>query len=480
MKTYITTAIPYVNGKPHIGHTLEFVQADTLARFHRLLGDDVILLTGSDENSLKNVRAAEKEGISTTQLLDKYTQVWKEFSQSLDIQVDAFQRSFNPETHFPGVQELWKRCVQNGDIYKKSYQGLYCVGCERFYKETELVNGLCPDHQVAPELVNEENYFFKLSSYQEKIKELITSDTVRVIPEKIKQEVLRFIDNGLDDFSVSRSVERARGVGVPVPEDPAQVMYVWFDALTVYMTGIGYGYDPKRWEKYWPADVHVIGKDIVRFHAIYWIGMLLSAKLPLPATLWVHGHISSGGQKMSKSIGNVIDPYEVVKKYGTDFTRFYLLYEIPTLDDGDFTFSRATELYTSEFSHGIGNLMSRVAALCAKTQASYPVEQSLVISPELAPLIIQGDLRQALHSTWKKMWDLNKWLSDNEPWKLEGEALQTFLIPVVEQIRQLIVDLTPFLPSLSAKLESHFSTSTIEKLAPLFPKLVEETTPQNS
>ncbi len=473
MKTfYITTAIPYVNGKPHIGHTLEFVQTDVIARFHRLLGEDVVLLTGSDENSLKNVRAAEKEGISTKELLDKYTQVWKEFGSTLDIKVDVFQRSFNPETHFPGVQRLWELCDQAGDMYRKSYQGLYCVGCEQFYKESELKDGLCPQHLVPPEVVNEENYFFRLSKYQAEIKKLIESDTLQVIPQKIKREVLTFIDAGLEDFSVSRSVKRARGVGVPVPNDPDQVMYVWFDALAVYMTGIGYGWNEANWEKYWPANVHVIGKDIVRFHAIYWIGMLLSAKLPLPKTIFVHGHIASGGQKMSKSIGNVIDPYEVIARYGTDFTRFYLLFEIPTLDDGDFTYSRADELYTSEFSNGVGNLVSRVAALCAKSEGDFPsVNTKATLSPELVKVFETFDLREALRLVWKRVWDLNKKLSDDEPWKKDPTELGEYLVPKVNEIRQLAIDLEPFVPSLSAKLKTHFGAEHIGKLVPLFPKL---------
>ncbi|MEP7167467.1 MAG: methionine--tRNA ligase [Candidatus Woesebacteria bacterium] len=469
---YITTAIPYVNGKPHIGHTLEFVQTDTIARFHRLLGEDVVLLTGSDENSLKNVRAAEKEGITTKELLDKYTAVWKAFGSTLDIKVDIFQRSFNPETHFPGVQKLWELCDKAGDIYKKSYTGLYCVGCEQFYKESELKDGLCPQHLTPPEVVNEENYFFKLSRYQNEIKELIESDTVQVIPTKIRKEVLSFIESGLEDFSISRSVERARGVGVPVPNDPKQVMYVWFDALAIYMTGIGYGWDEEKWQKYWPANMHVIGKDIVRFHAIYWIGMLLSAKLPLPKTIFVHGHIASGGQKMSKSIGNVIDPYEVIGKYGADFTRFYLLYEVPTLDDGDFTFSRADELYTSEFANGLGNLVSRVAALCAKTGITYPLTTTnRSLSTELIDSFTALDLRESLRLVWKRVWDLNKKLSDDEPWKKEGDELATYLAPVVEEIRVIATDLQPFVPTLAGKLGEHFGSEKIEKIAPLFPKL---------
>lgn len=470
-KFYITTAIPYVNGRPHIGHALEFVQTDTLARFHRLQGDDVVLLTGSDENSLKNVRAAESEGITTKELLDKYTAIWREFSGLLGVQVDVFQRSFNPETHFPGVQKLWTLCDASGDLYKKAYKGMYCVGCERYYKESELVDGKCPVHLTTPEEVDEENYFFSLSKYQQQIHDLIASDTLFVTPEKIKNEMLAFIDRGLEDFSVSRSLARARGVGVPVPGDASQVMYVWFDALAIYMTGIGYGLDETRWGKYWPADIHVIGKDIVRFHAIYWIGMLLSAKLPLPKTIMTHGFITSGGQKMSKSIGNVIDPYAVVKRYGASFTRYYLLSEIPTLDDGDFTFDRADELYSSEFANGIGNLVSRVASLCAKSQGTYPVASQYAVLPEVKQAIETLDLRVALRAIWDKIAVLDKQISESEPWKMEGDALKAFLAPVVEDIRTLCINLEPFVPELAAALHAVYFEESIQKMAPLFPRL---------
>lgn len=471
-KFYLTTAIPYVNGRPHIGHALEFVQTDTIARIKRVLGNDVTLLTGSDENSLKNVRAAEKEGITTKELLDKYTTVWKQFSTTLDVEVDVFQRSFNPEGHFPGVQELWRRCQQAGDIDKRSYKGLYCVGCEQYYKEGDLVNGLCPQHLTAPEVIDEENYFFRLSRYQEEIATLIRNDQVCIMPEKIKSEVLRFIEAGLEDFSISRSVARARGVGVPVPDDPTQVMYVWFDALAIYMTGIGYGRDQERWNSLWPADMHVIGKDIVRFHAIYWIGMLLSAKLPLPKVIFTHGHITSGGQKMSKSIGNVIDPVDVLQRYGTDFTRFYLLLEIPTLDDGDFTFARADELYMAEFSHGIGNLISRVSTLCEKSGAIFPPASVYPLSEELQKITVTYDLRESVRWVFATMWQLNKRLSDDAPWKMDTTDLAAYLPPVVEEVRQLAINLSPFLPSLSKKIAEHFAGSTIGKSAPLFPKLV--------
>jgi methionyl-tRNA synthetase len=237
------------------------------------------------------------------------------------------------------------------------------------------------------------------------------------------------------------------------------------------MTGIGYGKDQSQWEHYWPADVHVIGKDIVRFHAIYWIGMLLSSNLPLPKTIFVHGHITSGGQKMSKSIGNVIDPYEVIARYGTDFTRFYLLYEIPTLDDGDFTYSRADELYTAEFANGLGNLLSRIASLCAKSSATFPIARDYHISPDVSSLLSTLELREALRTVWMFMWQINKKLSDDEPWKLSPEQLSTYLVPRVEEIRQLAMDLTPFVPNLAGKIADHFAKEEITKIEPLFPKL---------
>ncbi|PWU24343.1 methionine--tRNA ligase, partial [Candidatus Cerribacteria bacterium 'Amazon FNV 2010 28 9'] len=254
------------------------------------------------------------------------------------------------------------------------------------------------------------------------------------------------------------------------PGDSSQVMYVWFDALAIYMTGIGYGWDDQQWKRYWPADMHVIGKDIVRFHAIYWIGMLLSAHLPLPKTIMTHGHITSGGQKMSKSIGNVIDPYEVVARYGVDFTRYYLLSEIPTLDDGDFTYSRADELYTSDFANGIGNLASRVSTLCEKSEGCFPI-RPCTIDPQVAQYIESYAIREAIQSIWKHVRDLNKKISDAEPWKLPSSELEAFLVPIVEELRCIAVSLSPFLPQLSANLTHHFLQEHIYKINPLFPRL---------
>src|SRR3989344_1861508 len=363
-KFYITAAIPYVNGKPHIGHALEFVQCDVVARYKKLLGYDTLYVSGSDENGLKIVQAAEKNSLTPQELSDKNTQAFLELVNLLSVNIGVWRRGSDRKLHWPGTEKLWRLGEKNGDIYKKMYGGYYCVGCEDFYTKKDLVDGKCPEHLTVPEWVEEENYFFKLSRYQEQIEELIRSDTLHIIPQERKNEVLSFIARSLEDFSISRSQKRAKNWGIPVPGDDSQVIYTWYDGLNIYQTAVGFGYDEALWKKWWPADLHVIGKGILRFHAVYWIGMLLSAGLPLPKSIFVHGYISSGGHKMSKSLGNVIDPFEVVKRYGTDATRYYLLREIPAYGDGDFTFERFQQLYNADLANGLGNTISRVAKLC--------------------------------------------------------------------------------------------------------------------
>src|SRR3989338_2299292 len=356
-KFYITAAIPYVNGVPHIGHALEFVQCDAVARYKKLTGRETLLLSGSDENGLKIVQAAEQEGLTPQELADKNTLVFKNLVNKLNVGINVWQRASNKKLHWPGTHKLWQLCEKNGDIYKKLYGGFYCVGCEDFYTKKDLVDGKCPEHLKEPEWVEEENYFFRLSKYQERIEKLIETDELRVLPQTRKNEVLSFIRSGLEDFSISRSRQRAKNWGIPVPRDESQIIYTWFDGLNIYQTGVGFGYDENLWQKWWPADVHVIGKGIIRFHAVYWIGMLLSAGLSLPKSIFVHGYIASGGQKMSKSLGNVIDPFEVIQKYGAEALRYYLLREIPAYGDGDFTYERFEQLYNADLANGLGNMV---------------------------------------------------------------------------------------------------------------------------
>ncbi|MEO7911713.1 MAG: class I tRNA ligase family protein, partial [Roseiflexaceae bacterium] len=337
---YVTTSIPYVNAQPHIGHALEDVQADVLARYHRLKREDVWFLTGTDENSLKNVRAAEREGIPTQALVDRNAAQFYALRDSLDLSFDDFIRTSVDARHQAGVQKLWEACARNGDIYQRAYSGLYCVGCEQFYAESELVDGLCPEHLIAPELVEEQNYFFRLSRYADRLRELIETDQLRIVPRTRKNEVLGFIRGGLEDFSISRSRVRARGWGIPVPGDAEQVTYVWFDALGNYITALGYADDAARYQRYWthnPQRAHVIGKNIIRFHAIYWPAMLLAAGVLPPTDIFVHGFVTVDGRKVGKSLGNAIDPVALAERYGTDVLRYYLLREIPSTGDGDFS-----------------------------------------------------------------------------------------------------------------------------------------------
>jgi methionyl-tRNA synthetase len=468
-KFYLTTAIPYVNGKPHIGHALEYFQADTVRRYQALLGKKTLLLSGADENALKNVQTAEKEGISTKELLDRNSQIFKNAFEQLGVTLDVFQRGSDKEKHWPGVQKLWELCDKNGDIYKKSYTGLYCVGCESFKTPEELIDGLCPDHKVKPEEVTEENYFFKLSTYQEKLIDLIESNKLEIIPANKRAETLAFIKSGLEDFSISRSKERAKGVGVPVPNDESQVMYVWFDALAIYLTGIGYGTDKKEFEEWWPADLHIIGKDINRFHTVYWPAMLLSAGLKTPKQVLIHSFILSGGQKMSKSLGNVIDPFDMVKKYGLEPFRYYLLSQIPIESDGDFTEERFKEVYTADLANGLGNLVARVAKLCEQDNINFQPKDSS-FTPELTKAIEAYQFSTAFFQMWRFITELNQTINKEAAWKLEKEQRANSLLAYAQSLYEIGTWLQPFLPETAEKILRQF-TGGIKSTTPLFPRL---------
>lgn len=479
-KFYITTAIPYVNGKPHVGHSLEYFQADTIRRYHQLLGEETLLLSGADENALKNVQAAEKEGLPTQEYLDKYSKIWKDIYDDLGVPLDVFQRGSDQEKHWPGVQRLWNLCFENGDIYKKTYKGHYCVGCESFKTEKELVDGLCPEHQKKPELVDEENYFFKLSNYQQKLIDLIESGELRVTPENKKSEILAFIKSGLEDFSISRSVKRARGVGVPVPNDPNQVIYVWFDALNIYMTGIGYGWDEEKWKKWWPADVHVIGKDINRFHTVYWPAMLLSAGVPLPKCVFVHSFVIVGGLKISKSIGNGIHPKDLADEFGLEAVRYFMLSQIPTSEDGDFTNERFKEIYNAHLANGLGNLVSRVAKLCEKFEkndfatknySNHTFKELDVDYRQVAAYLDEFRFDEALAHVWRRIKECDVQIEKAKPWKWEGQDLDLFLDEMVHKICHIATCLKPFLPQVAEKILKQFTAEKIVCGEPMFPRI---------
>ncbi len=461
-KFYLTTAIPYVNAPPHIGHALEFVQADAIAGYQRLLGKDVALITGADENSLKNVHAAEAKGITPAQLCEENAAVFRQMGKKIGLSFTNFLRTSVKEDHWGGVQRLWELCLKSGDIYKKKYRGLYCVGCESFYEESEVPEGVCPEHKTKPGEVEEENYFFRLSKYQQRLEQLIERGELKVIPETRKNEMLSFIKGGLQDFSISRSVKRAKDWGVPVPGDDSQIMYVWFDALGTYLTGIGYGTDDGTFGKYWPAEVHVIGKGILRFHAVYWPAILLSAGLALPKTIFVHGYITVEGQKMSKSLGNIVDPFALLEKYGIDALRYYFLSEVPTFDDGDFSERQLAEKNNSELAANVGNLVNRTTVFIANNfNGEVPagelseadkkfLEEQKKQCIKITALLNELKLKEALDETMAFSRRVNKYFQDNAPWKSVKESREraaAVIYVLANQVKDVAILLSPFLPN---------------------------------
>ncbi len=372
-RLYLSTTIPYVNSRAHVGHALELVQADVLARHHRRIGDEVRLQSGTDDNSLKNVLAAQAEGISTRELVNRNAGEFAALREHLSLSFDDFIRTSSDPRHRPGVERLWRACQASGDLYRRAYQGLYCVGCEQFYPEAELAGGNCPEHGTPPQLVEEENWFFRLSKYAGQLTEEITSGRLRIEPASRRNEVLGFIASGLADFSASRSVQRARGWGIEVPGDPSQVIYVWWDALGNYVTSLNFGAEGARGADYrrWWTDadrrVHVVGKGVLRFHAVYWPAILLSAGQPLPTEIFVHDYLTVDGAKISKSAAGGLasdnDPVVLADRYGTDALRWWLVRDVPRTGDTDFTVGKLIARANDDLANGLGNLVNRVVSL---------------------------------------------------------------------------------------------------------------------
>ena len=471
----IVNAIPYVNSRPHVGFALELIQSDTLARYHRAQGEEVKYTTGTDENALKNVQAAEKADKPVKEFVDEHAEIFRDLNTALNISADEFIRT-TEERHVIGAQKLWKACDAAGDIYKKSYQGLYCVGCEVFYTEKDLIDGLCPEHKTKPELVEEENYFFRLSKYQDKLMQLLESDGIKITPSSRKSEITEFIKQGLEDFSISRSNARAKNWGISVPGDPSQRQYVWFDALTNYINALGYGTDEEKFKTWWGDSyrTHMIGKGIGRFHAIYWPAMLLSAGVALPNEIFIHGYVTVDGEKISKTLGNVIDPFEVVKKYGVDPLRYYLLREIPSSGDGDFSYAKLEARYNGDLANNLGNLVSRVAKLVetkkkmenGEWRVDEKIQEKIDEAIKKYHEAVQAfRLHEALAAIWELFTFGNVYINDKAPWK---ETDDTKIAVTLANASHLIQEgaklLVPFLPETAEKILKGAP-------GPLFPRL---------
>jgi len=441
--TYITTSIPYVNAAPHVGFALELVQADAYARHFRLLGRNVRFQCGTDDNSLKNVRSAEAAGIPVAEFVNANADRFERLGKQLDISNDEFVRTSRDPRHVACVHALWNACAKSGDLYRKAYQGLYCVGCEQFYEPSELVDGRCPDHGVPLELVREENWFFRLSRYGDRILRLIESGELSIVPSHRRNEVLAFVRRGLEDISVSRSAERARGWGIPVPYSD-EVVYVWFDALANYLTGLGYGTDQALFERYWTGDgerIHIVGKGISKFHAIYWPAILLSAGLPPPSSIRVHGYVTIDGRKIGKSAGNGIDPVAIIDSYDTpDALRYYLLRYIRSGDDGDFSAERLEAAWTGELGGQLGNLANRVLALVSRSFGGIVptvpdnefVREAALLPAKVTAAFDGYELHVGLADIFAFVGESNKRFARHAPWA-DAKALLGDLSPSVRE-----------------------------------------------
>lgn len=479
-KLYITTAIAYPNAKPHIGFAMELIQADCLARYYRMkLGEEnVYFLTGTDEHGMKIYQTALENKKTAQEWVDFYAKFFQDLTFSLNISNNDFIRT-TEDRHKRGASKLWKALVKSGDIYKDKYSGLYCVGCESYILEKDLADGKCPDHLKEPQKFEEENYFFKYTKYIPKVINLIEKDELKIAPGARKNEILNLLKDAEKegrDVSFSRP-SAVLPWGIPVPDDPSQTMYVWPDALANYITALGYENDLPKYKTFWPADVHLIGKDILRFHAGFWPAMLLSAKIPLPKAIYVHGYITSEGQKMSKSLGNVVDPFEIIEKFGADSVRWFLLREIPTADDGDFSKERFAVVYNSELANNLGNLASRVTAMFhkyfgGKVSEEKIDEKTAKKTREIWDLYEKNfesfNLKAAAETVLEFLNFLNAYVDDTKPWQMAKEKRQkellTVLTSLLEALRHVGLMTQPFIPQASEKIAKFLNIDLKESM----------------
>lgn len=471
---YLSTSIPYVNSDPHVGFALELVQGDALARYWRSRGKHVHFQGGTDDNSLKNVRAAEQASVPVDKLVVRNADRFRHLSEVLGVSFDDFVSTSQDKRHPKAVEKLWKACASSADIYRKTYSGLYCVGCEQFYAETELVDGCCPEHSTRPEEISEQNWFFRLSKYGDRLLALIESGDLKIVPESKRNEILATLQAGVDDISISRSADRAKGWGIPVPEDPTEVIYVWIDALANYLTGAGYGTDDANFDQVWSSAkerVHLLGKGITRFHAVYWPAILLSAGIPLPSKILVHGYLTIDGKKIGKSAGNGVDPEPLIVRYGQDAVRWYLLRHQKSDADGDFSEDRLIEAHNADLSNQLGNLFSRALGIARRgglhdlplrpVTSNEVWKQAIALEENVRAAVGRFAIHDALDSVVELLSEGNRFFTASEPWKLVRQAesnpetvnrLQDILGTVFGVVEIVAVTLAPFIPDGSERL----------------------------
>jgi methionyl-tRNA synthetase len=473
-RIYVTTTIPYVNAPPHVGHALELVQADALARWHRLLGTRTRLQTGTDENAFKNVLSARAQGLSPRELVDRNAARFRELARGLRVSADCFLRTATPE-HARAVQALLAR-LRPGDLYRDAYRGLYCPGCEDFFQEKDLTSdGACPDHGNVVAQLEEANVFFRLSAYEDALADAVRSGRLRILSEARRTEVLRFIEGGLQDISITRDAARSGGWGVPFPEDPSLVVYVWIDALVNYLTGLGFP-DQGPLRAFWSAGsrrIHLIGKNVWKFHAVYWPALLLSAGIPLPDEIVVHGFLTQNGRKISKSSGGSRDPLDYVTTFGADAVRYFFLRHVRPFQDSDFSEARLAEAYEGELANGLGNLCSRLTALCERARVGGGSPHAESPPAVLAEHLAEYRFDRALDLLWEEVGRINREIAGARPWERAPECPdgRAELTAWVGQLRRLAHWLSPFLPDTANRLERTLAAPEIRRTAPLFPRL---------
>ena len=469
---YITTTLPYINAEPHIGFAAEIIRADVVARYQRLLGKEVFFNTGTDEHGLKIWRKAQEAGLETQEYCDQLAEKFNDLKSGLNLSYNSFIRTTD-SNHLLAAKEFWNRCLENGDIYKKNYQVKYCVGCELEKTESELIDGRCefhPDKDL--EIIEEENYFFRFSKYQKPLLDFYDNNPNFILPHHRFTEIRNFVEKGLQDFSISR-LKSKMPWGVDVPNDSEQVMYVWFDALINYISCLGWPNNLDKFEDFWPG-VQVCGKDNLRQQTAMWQAMLLSAKIINSKQVLIFGFMTANGQKISKSLGNTVDPLDLVKKYGIDPVRFYLLKEIQVFEDSDFSEDKLKNLYNSDLANGLGNLVSRVSNLLEKNniELDLKINNNEELAREVDDKMLEYDFSETIKLIWGKIKESDEFLTQTAPWKLNDvEEIKKILKPVAQNILNVAYWLTPFIPETTEKIIKQFQEKNIKKGEVLFPRL---------